>query len=155
MPKNIKKTQRKNVFTLRVNNKNTFDIFNALLGTKFFESANVLLNKILDAGVPEFAKRYLGKDVKTVKTGTAGADAKAEFDLPRSVKQIEKTLDDMYVNTSVLEYMMAKIYNERLHELRGEKLTVADLEGGLLSQLPPDLQAIKDSIMAEQSRRNG
>jgi hypothetical protein len=145
------KNTKKNAFTLRIGNANTLALFDDLLATKIFESKNTLANKILDAGIVGFAEKYLCKDVKTSlqnEPGQVGKDIVA-----RDIRQIKATTEDTYVILMTLERLLSAVYNAKVAELQGETVSPDEFTSGILSELPEELQTIKDEIVRLRAGR--
>jgi predicted aspartyl protease len=144
------KNTNKNIFTLRINNKTTLEFFNDLLNTKVFESANVLLNKILDTGIQGFVKTYLRKDVFT-SLQEKPPERKDVF--TADMKQIKATTEDTYVILTTLERLLSALYNIKVSELSGENVSPDEVTSGILSDLPPEFQTVKDEVVRLRAGR--
>jgi len=140
--KMTKKNTKKNAFTLRISNSEILSIFDELFATKCFESKNVLANQIIAHGIHDFASRYLDKPV-----------AKPAQKTNKDLKQIRATVEDTHVMLMILERMISTLYNVKVLELSGEKVSVEEVINGLLAELPNDYQATKEVIISNRARR--
>ena len=113
-----------------------------LFATKCFESKNVLANQIIAHGIHDFASRYLDKPV-----------AKPAQKTNKDLKQIRATVEDTHVMLMILERMISTLYNVKVLELSGEKVSVEEVINGLLAELPNDYQATKEVIISNRARR--
>ena len=145
-----KENVAKNYFPVRVNNATTLELLNDLIEEKVFDSTNILINKILDAGIVDFARRYLKKKIST----TGEPSEEQQYSVPRGVKQVEHTVDDMYVVVSLLEYLVTSIFNERCATLAGEKVSAENMRAGHYSELTSGLQEVKKLIDRQQTKRS-
>jgi hypothetical protein len=146
-----KEDTSKNYFTVRVSDATTLGLLYDLFYTNAFESMNVLLNKIIDVGIVDFARKYLHKHIPTTPANQSSATI---HDIPRALKQVEHTTDDMFVMAGISEYMLTTIFNVKYAELSGQKVSAEDLHSGIYSELPPNLQAIKQEIVRQHSKRS-
>jgi len=53
----------------------------------------------------------------------------------------------------ILERMISTLYNVKVLELSGEKVSVEEVINGLLAELPNDYQATKEVIISNRARR--
>jgi hypothetical protein len=141
---------RKNAFTLRIGSVSTLALFDELLATKIFESKNVLANKIIDTGIQEFVKVYLRKDVKT-SLQEKPPERKDIF--TNDIKQIKATTEDTYVILTTLERLLSALYNIKVAELSGEKVSPDEVTSGILSDLPAEFQTVKDEVVRLRAGR--
>jgi hypothetical protein len=147
----MKKTQEEtmqNAFTLRINNVVTMGLFDELLKTKIFGSKNDLANKILDAGIRDIARKHLGKRFKEDEQ-----DEISLRDIPRALKQIEHTTDDLYVGGEINTYMIATLFNIKMEELSGVRIAAEDVKSGVYSVLPTRLHGIKKGVTRAAAKR--
>ncbi len=137
-----------NRLTLRIGDRATLMLFNDLFNTGIWESRNVLANKILAHGIQSFGQRYLGGSAVTiVKNKTVDSN--------RDLKQIRATTDDMHVILTILERLVACLYNVKVAEITGEKVSPEEMTSGLLAELPDEFQTMKDEIIRMRAKRTG
>ncbi|MCL2176830.1 MAG: hypothetical protein FWB72_02630 [Firmicutes bacterium] len=145
----------KNQFYLRLNDSKTIDLLSQLIDktvspTGTYKSENALLNAIVDEGIKVFVKAFIEKNLSGLSELTQSVDLPQ--DIYRSLKQIERTLDEFYVRHSIVEKMLAALFNARIAELSGTKISADDLLSGILMELPGILGEIKD--MHDKARFN-
>ncbi len=148
----MKKTQRKNGFTLRFLDVKVASLFDELLATKNFGSKNVLANKIIDFAIKDFAAIYL-PGYKQTKQPAASAQVDAKIE--RLLKQIKATVEDTHVMYMVVVRMLATLYNTKGAELNGEKVSAEEFSTGMLTDLPPEFQDMEEEIIQGRVKRSG
>lgn len=148
----MKKNTKKNGFTLRFTDAKVALLFDELLATKIFESKNVLVNKIIDFAIKDFAAIYL-PGYKQTKQPAASAQVDAKIE--RLLKQIKATVEDTHVMYMVVVRMLATLYNTKGAELNGEKVSAEEFSTGMLTDLPPEFQDMEEEIIQGRVKRSG
>ena len=147
----VEENTNNNVFTLRVNNAATLDLLNELSASGMFESGNVLLNKVLDFGIVDFARRHLKK---RFPVGQELESEYTQYNIPKILKNIERGIDDIYVMAGVLEFLATSLFNERCATLAGDKVAADDMKSGHYGELIASLQEIKKTLGQQQTKRS-
>ncbi|MCM1404731.1 MAG: hypothetical protein NC133_04525 [Prevotella sp.] len=146
------KNTKKNKLTVRLADAKTLSLFNELLATKIFDSQNVLVNKIIDFAIKDFAAIYL-PEYKQPKQPAASVQVDAKIE--RMLKQIRATVEDTHVMYMVIERMVATLYNTKAAELKGEKVSVEEFSTGMLTDLPAECRDMEQEIVQGRVRRLG
>lgn len=147
----MKKNTKKNGFTLRFTDAKVALLFDELLATKSFQSKNVLVNKIIASGIEDFAQRYLPnrepvQPKSVMPEHFTGKDS-------RDLKQMKGAVEDMHVITMIQERLIASLYNTKLLELEGKKVSAEELASGMLADLPEAYQEMKDQVVKLRVKR--
>ncbi len=145
---------KKNYFTVRLSDTNTLSSIEELLATKLYASGNILLNRAVEIGISEiYAKVFARNGTVSAAQAGNGTGPQPAGDLERMVKQNILTLDDVFVILNILEYMTSTLYNIELAKINNLPVSDDMVRSGVFSDLPDNLQAVKNELMARLNKR--
>ena len=121
----------KSIFKLETLNKEIQLLFEKIFATKHFANRMELMNKVFEQGVRCLAEKYLSKN----KT-------KEEKELSR----VRHIIEDSHVNLTILERLVTSLYNIKLAELLGKKISSEEVSNGLYAELPIELKQMQDEM---------
>ena len=109
-----------------------------------------MLNDALDVGVPIVYSRVFGKDVDAEKKKREHNPSVA-----RELKELRKGVDDLFVAFSIVETLVAGLYNAKTAELDGDDVHAEALRDGSLCDLPELVAEIKADLIAHRGAEHG
>ena len=130
-------------FTLRVHNAKTLTFINELIDKR--NNRNELLNEILDIGVTILYSRVFGKDVDAEKKKREHSPS-----VTRELKELRKGVDDLFIALSIVETLVAGLYNAHVAELDGDDVNAESLRDGSLCDLPELVAGIKAELISHK-----
>lgn len=144
--------KKNNSFRIRVYDDDLLTSLYELAELKEFASMNELICTALSIGIQKMyvergKRKLLAKDVIEEST-----DSKLN-ELIKSSKANMKTLDDVFVMLNVVEMLMSTLYNVELCERKGESVSSEMIESGYLSELPRNIQRVKDSLIKRFTKK--
>lgn len=149
----MKKTQdvKNNSFRVRIYDDELLTSLYELAGLKEFGSMNELMNAVLAVGID---KMYLERGKRKAFAENAQNASPVRYDeVIKKLKGIEVTQDDIFVMMNVMEMLLATLYNNEAMKLKGEAVNLELLESGYMSQLPDNVQQIKDKLIRRLSKK--
>lgn len=145
--------KKNNSFRIRVYDDELLTSINELFELKEWKTMNEFLCTALGIGVQKMyvergKRKMLAKDVIE-----ESSDSKLD-ELMKSSKANTKTLDDVFVMLNVVEMLMSTLYNVELCERKGESVSSEMIESGYLSELPRNIQRVKDSLIKRFTKKD-
>ncbi len=131
-------------YSLYIHNVETLSLINEL--AKKLGNRNAVLNEALDLGVPIMYSRVFGKDVAATKEKRNHTPSVA-----RELKELRQGLDDLFIAHSIVETLIAGLFNARTAELAGEDVNADALLDGSLCDLPELVAGMKADLMRQRS----
>lgn len=128
-----------NIFSVLVHNAETFRLLTALATMK--GNRNAVLNEALNIGVPILYARTFGGEVKAEK-------AKQEYkpSVGRELKELRRVIDDLFVEMTVQETMLAGLFNAKIAALDGEEVNAEAMRDGSMCDLPELVAGLKADL---------
>lgn len=135
-----------NKFLLRIDSVDILEISIEIENTKKFRSRNEIYNQALRLGLPLLYKTVFGR-----RKNPSDAD---ELEAAKSddTKKIDAMLQELSVNSYILEYLTTTIYNALLEHIEGGKVSKEFAAAGYYAQLPENMQEIKDELLGKLKR---
>lgn len=135
-------------FSIRIRNDETLSLINELAEKR--NNRNAVLNDALDIGVKVLYSREFGKDVDAEKKKREHNPSVA-----RELKELRKGVDDLFVAFSIVETLVAGLYNAKTAELDGDDVHAEALRDGSLCDLPELVAEIKADLIAHRGAEHG
>lgn len=132
------------LFSTRIHDEKTLSLINELadkLGNR-----NAVINDALKLGVPTLYARVFGKDVGTEKEKREHAPS-----MGRELKEMRKDFDELFATFSVVETLVAGLYNAKIAEHSGEDGIAERLSDGSICALPELAAEMKADLMRHRS----
>jgi hypothetical protein len=129
--------------------ENTLTQLEELAGLNVFSSKNDMINRCLQFGAPLVLSQIRGR--RHFEPAAAPA---LSPDAERRLKQLELSGEDTFVLLSVIEQMLAVLYNVKHAELSGEPAAPEDMVSGRLSALPAGLETVKMELVKRYEKRD-
>lgn len=136
-----------NIFSVLVHNANTLRLIGEL--AKMLKNRNAVLNEILDIGVPILYARIFGGENKTEK-----AKQECKPSVGRELKELRRVIDDLFIEMTVQETMLAGLFNAKVAALDGEDVNAESLLDGSMCDLPELVAGIKADL-TKNEKKNG
>ena len=127
-------------YSLLIHDAETLALINELAAK--FKNRNAVLNDILKLGAPLYYSRVFGKDVAMQKEKQQHTPS-----VGREIKELRKDTDDLFVQLTLIETMIAGLYNVKIAELGGEAVNAEGLLDGSLCGLPELIAGIKADLI--------
>lgn len=141
---------KKNNFLVRIQDDDILSYIYDLLNSGIFASQNELLNRCLEAGVPEVYKEQFQRYPKgCARDGETIEEQKTQKEL----KELRLTVDELFVLMNISESLLATLYNTKLKEIEGESITSEMFDSGLLADLPPVLAEAKQELVKRHLKK--
>ncbi|MDR3262964.1 MAG: hypothetical protein LBT30_01475 [Clostridiales bacterium] len=150
MKEKLKKIQH----TVRIYDDDLLSYIEELHQTKQFNSRNDVINKGIEFGIPMLYKEIFGKRLKEFGALLPARDTENEQLVVKKLKEISLTTDDIFIVLNLLEYLTTTIYNIELSKLNGISITDDEVRSGLLSELPSNLQKVKDEVVKRHNKKS-
>lgn len=103
---------------------------------------NAAINAALKLGLPRLEKMIFEPAEYYSDTKKENADETA-----RRLRDLMRTVDEIYVKSEIIKYLVASVFNIEAAKLEGLNLTAEMLDSGLMAQLPKNLQIIETEMM--------
>lgn len=149
--------QKRNSFMLRIYDNEVLTSVYELIETKQFESMNDLLGRAVAIGIEkiyaEFGKR---KALSSPVTPTVPDERKIDEAIKR-LRDMELTVNDIFVMMSVIETMTTTIYNVEAARAKGDVVSAELMDSGFFAELPKSYQEVKDQLIRrieQKKKRN-
>lgn len=153
----MKKTQddktRKITHTVRIYDEQMLDYIDELLGAGFFASKNEIINRAVEYGLPLIYSELFGKKVASGAQNVRQSDIDFGEQMRKDLREMRLTLDDLFVVMNIIEYITTTSFNLKLAELNGIAVADDDVRSGIYSQLPQQLQEVKNEILQRKSKQ--
>lgn len=120
-----------NIFKLETLNKETQVLFERIFATKLFASRMELVDKVFESGVRCLAEKYLSED---------------KLRNEKELSRVRHIIEDSHVNLTILERLVTSLYNIKLAELLGKKISSEEVSNGLYAELPIELKQMQDEM---------
>lgn len=134
-------------YSVLVHNNDTLQLINEL-ADKLGGKRNPVLNDALDIGVPILYARIFGKEVKQTNEQRSHSPS-----VGRELKELRRVIDDLFIETNVLETMLAGLYNVQTATLDGTPVNAEGLLDGSLCDLPELVAKIKEDLIEMRQKR--
>lgn len=132
-------------YSLLLHDADMRDLINELAEKK--GNRNTVLNVALQIGVPMLYAREFGKE-QPGSSEPASAPA-----IGRELKEIRKIQSEMFVEISILEPLLAGLYNVKIDELDGKTVNSKRLLDGSIGELPELVAKYKQELERNTTRR--
>lgn len=145
-----KKTQdkKKNSFYVRIYDDDVLTSIYELSKTKQFSSMNDLLCQALSIGIEKIYLSYGKKKALRSDASEPIMPATEKIDEMLSrLKNMELTVNDLFVMLSVIEMMNTTLYNVEAAKSNGEAISSELMDNGYFSTLPMRYQTVKDKLI--------
>lgn len=150
----MKVDKKKNTFYVRIYDDDILTSVYELFETKQFASMNDLMNKALALGIE---KIYLTYGKRRALSSAIEPETPASESLEKVSQQLrnmELTINDLFVMMNVLEIMSATLYNVEVAKNSGEAVSAELMDSGYFSTLPERYQEIKDKLIRRMEKKN-
>ncbi len=133
-------------YSLYIHNADTLSLVNELAAKS--GNRNAVLNDALDIGVPILYARIFGKDAKTP------SEQKPLYSpsVGRELKELRRVIDDLFVEMTVQETMLAGLYNAKIAALDGDDINAEALRDGSMCDLPELVAGLKADLTEKPKR---
>lgn len=152
MAKNKSNEIRKFSQTIRIYDEQMLDYIDELLGAGYFASKNEIVNRAVEYGLPLIYSELFGK--KIAGGGPSGniLNTDSGEQIKKDLREMRLTLDELFVIMNIIEYITTTSYNLQRAELNGIDIADDDVQSGIYSQLPQNLQEVKNEILQRQKK---
>lgn len=139
--------------TIRIYDEQMLDYIDELISAGFFTSKNEIINRAVEYGLPLVYRELFGKKIAVGSKSETATKADDDEQLRKDMREIRLTLDDLFVVTNIIEYMTTTSYNLKLADINGITVADDDVRSGIYSQLPRQLQEIKNEILQRKAKK--
>lgn len=150
----MKTDKKKNTFYIRVYDDDVLTSVYELYGTKQFDSMNDLMNKALAIGLEKIYLSYGKRRALSSAVEPETPISESHREVINRLKNMELTINDLFVMMNVLEIMSATLYNVEVAKNSGETVSAELMDSGYFSNLPERYQEIKDKLIRRLERKN-
>lgn len=147
------KDNKKNAFYVRIYDDDVLTGVYELFATKQFDSMNDLLCKALSIGIDKMYLAYGKKRALSSVGDPSVPETEKTEEILRRLKNMEMTINDLFVMLSVIENMETTLYNVEAAKSSGEAVSAELMDSGYFSALPERYQAIKDKLIARIEKK--
>lgn len=139
--------------TVRIYDDELLTYIDELYNTGNFPSKNAVINKSIEFGIPLLYKELLGKKLK--ENGALDTNQRKENEemISKMLREIRLTTDDIFIVLNIIEYLTTTIFNMELSKLTNISITDDQVRAGLLSDLPDNLQKVKNEVVNRHNKK--
>lgn len=153
MPKNSI-DKKKNSFYLRIYDDDLLTSVYELAETQQFSSMNDLLCQALAIGIEKIYLKFGKRKALSSTVEPVVSEMQKTDELLYRVKNMELTIDDIFVMLNIIEIMTTTLYNVEAAKTNNETEITAELmDSGYFSMLPGRYQDIKDKLISRIEKK--
>lgn len=148
-----KEKKLKNDFRVRLYDLEIIKSINELMSTGNFDSVNELLGYAIGYGIE---KIYLEYGKRKILSQAVPAEIPQDERLQKVEQILADTkimLEDIFVMQNAEEALLSTLYNVERTKNAGEAITSELMDRGFLSQLPPFVADVKNSLIERLKRK--
>lgn len=153
------KTQdkKRNSFWLRVYDNDVLTSIYELIDTKQFDSMNDLLGRAVAIGIEKIYAEFGKRKALSSPIAPAVPDDRKIDEAIKRLREMELTVNDVFVMMSIIETMTTTLYNIEAAKSKGEPVSAELMDSGFFAELPKSFQEVKDTLIRrmEQKKKRG
>lgn len=145
-----------NRYPLRIADQDIIKWIDEIAKTNVFRSKNEILNHALRLSIPIIYKDVFDRNRVPGRSLVQNLDESDKTFpvelLEKKIKEMSFTTDEMFVVLNIIEYLITNLFNIELAKINGQSISDAEIRNGLLSNLPANLQRVKDEMINRQRK---